>query len=145
MKTFFLAAFFLVSSAAFADDAMVTINGSIVHDLSNPHSYQGEFVFKPESSVTIVLTTCMGPNNCYQAMKKSFTGISAFPIPFSLQVKKGVYALQVSVRSNGGAKEEVGDLVNEELIVVGKKDEEITVNASGLEACTDANSGGFCL
>lgn len=146
MKKIVLAALLSLTTNAFAE-GMVTINGQIVHDKSNPHSYQEDFVFQPNTSVTIKLNTCQGGEDgeCYVALKKSFTGVTAFPIPFELQAPKGVYAMQVSVRAAGGKKEQVGDLVNEYLIMVGKKNETVTVKASGLEACGSENSGGFCL
>jgi hypothetical protein len=143
MKSLLLILALIFSTFAIADDAMITVKGTIVHDVSNPFSYQGEFVFTPNTTVTIKLSTCTGDGSCYTAFKKTLSGMMAFPIPFEITTKKGVYALDVSVRSNGG-KAEVGDLINEYFILV-KDSQEIEVKASGLEACGSEGSGGFCL
>lgn len=134
------------------------VKGNIVHLRGVPYTYDGEFVFTPESHAIVQLwysVSYFGDGPKELVTQTIIEPITAFPITFQLEgnpkevfKREGDYYLIVGVFSGDGGpsgdKLSVGDLVNETFTPVEEAGADVTVEVTGLEKCK-GGIGGSCV
>ena len=113
------------------------------------HSYQGQFQFVEHSHAIIELYVEEHSESNSTVSKHEITPITAFPIKYSIPYPNNVdekdLRISVKVISGKGDKLKIGDFHSEEVTPVNKKGFSTDIKVVGIENCSDAHAGGFCL
>ena len=131
-----------------------SIKGILVHDQSNPHALNDDFVITEDTHISIELYYVADTEAASETvLSQDFANIDALPFLFEITgngdeiftERHGLgYYLHAEVFAHPGSDAVVGDLVSEIMTSIASSDTNVEIKVFGIEPCDAPNAGGFC-